>query len=426
MRERAGGLYFGWWIVAAAFGIQLLQNGLMSQSYGAYVSVLRADFGWSATALGLGFALQPVQNGLLGPLQGWMIERWGPRKVMRFGMVVFGGSFILFSQVNSLLTFYVIFVMMALGASLAGFMTITSTLVQWFERRRASAMSISQTGQSLGGALVPVVAWSLVTFGWRETAVASGLIILAVGLPLTQLIRSTPEEYGLLPDGATRDTVRPESGAAQAAGANSVEARVDFTPRQALHTRSFWFISLGHALALLVVSAVMVHLIVHLEEGMHFSLAGASLVVTAMTLVTAIGQLAGGFLGDRFDKRMIAALAMFGHSVGLLALAWGNSLAWVIFFVLAHGMAWGMRGPLMQAMRADYFGRRHFATIMGYSSMVIMWGMITGPIVAGVMADRFGDYRYGFTILALLAGLGSIFFVFATKPPPPVSHAPSH
>lgn len=415
VQGRAGNIFFGWWIVAGSAVIQMLQAGLMMQAYGAYVSVLRAEFGWTATQLAFGYSLQPLQNGLLGPIQGWMIARWGPQRVMRAGMLLFGGGFMLFSQVNSLPAFYATFIMMALGASLGGFMTIMTTLVQWFQRRRATAMSVAQTGMSIGGMLVPIVAWSLVTFGWRETAFASGVIVLAVGLPLTLLMRPDPESFGLLPDGAPPDALDDRSRAPHA----PATAEADFTAREALRTRAFWFISLGHALALLVVSAVMVHLIVHLEEALDLSLSTASLVVTALTVVTAIGQLGGGYLGDRFDKRIIAALAMFGHSLGLLALAWGASLFWVTVFVLAHGTAWGMRGPLMQAMRADYFGRRNFGTIMGFSSVVIMWGMISGPLIAGVLSDHFGDYRYGFTVLAVLAGLGSIFFVFATKPPRP-------
>jgi sugar phosphate permease len=277
---------------------------------------------------------------------------------------------------------------------------------------------------SIGGMLVPIVALSLTTFGWRETAFASGVIVLVVGLPLAQMMRTEPEQYGLLPDGATPGDVRAANGMASPlpqSERSERSERVDFTPKQALRTRAFWFISFGHATALLVVSAVMVHLVLHLQESMDFSLSGATLVVTMLTLLTAIGQLSGGFLGDRFDKRIIAALAMFGHSIGLLALAWGGSMFWVIVFTFAHGIAWGMRGPLMQAIRADYFGRRHFGTIMGYSSLVIMFGMVSGPLIAGFMADRFGDYRYGFTVLATLAALGSIFFIFATKPAPPAT-----
>jgi len=417
VRQRAGGVFFGWWIVAASAGIQVLQAGLLMQAYGAYVSVLRDEFGWSKTALSIGYSLQPVQSGLLGPVQGWMIDRWGPKRVMSVGMILFGAGFMLFSQVNSLTTFYLTFIVMAIGASLSGFMSITTTLVQWFERRRATAMSISQTGMSVGGMLVPIVALSLTTFGWRETAFASGVIVLVVGLPLAQLMRTEPEQYGLLPDGATAGEVNAVTGVADAATSD----RFDFTAKEALRTRSFWLISFGHATALLVVSAVMVHLVLHLQEGMGYSLSQATSVIAVLTLLTAIGQIAGGFLGDRFEKRIIAALAMFGHSAGLLALAWGESLLWVIVFTFSHGIAWGMRGPLMQAMRADYFGRKNFGTIMGYSSMIIMVGMVSGPLVAGLMADHFGNYRYGFTILAVLAALGSIFFIFATKPAPPLA-----
>lgn len=417
-RLKPAKVFYGWWIVVASAGVQMLQAGLLQQAYGAYVSVLLNEFGWSKTALSFGYSLQPVQSGLLGPVQGWMIDHWGPRRVMRIGMLMFGCGFILFSRIDSLIEFYGVFVMMAVGSSLAGFMSITTTLVQWFERRRATAMSLSQTGMSIGGMLVPVVAWSLATYGWRQTAFVSGIIIIAVGLPLAQVMRTSPEQHGLRPDGALEDDLS-SSNAAMAATTGDVATRIDFTAREAMRTRAFWLISFGHASALLVVSAVMVHLILHLEQSRGLSLGSAAAVVAVLTLITAIGQIVGGVLGDRFQKRKIAALAMFGHSAGLLALAWGDAFTWVIVFTLAHGIAWGMRGPLMQAMRADYFGRRHFGTIMGFSSLVINVGMVSGPLIAGGMADHFGNYEYGFTLLAIFAALGSIFFVFATPPPPP-------
>lgn len=90
----------------------------------------------------------------------------------------------------------------------------------------------------------------------------------------------------------------------------------------------------------------------------------------------------------------------------------------VIYFSIAHGLAWGVRGPLMGALRADYFGRKSFPTIMGFSSVIVVVGSVSGPIVAGVLADLLGDYRLGFSILAALAALGSVFFLFASKPQP--------
>ncbi|MDQ3396362.1 MAG: MFS transporter, partial [Deinococcota bacterium] len=117
--------------------------------------------------------------------------------------------------------------------------------------------------------------------------------------------------------------------------------------------------------------------------------------------------------------RIIATVAMFGHASALLALAYAPSSFWVVFFAIVHGIAWGARGPLMQAIRADYFGRRYFATIMGTSSLIVMLGMVAGPLIAGYMADRFGNYQLGFTILAGLAAFGSIFFILAKEPSVP-------
>ena len=418
VRKRAEGVFYGWWVVSGAFGIQVLLSALLMQSFGAYVPVLQDQFGWSKAQLSAAFSMQRVESGLLGPLQGWLLDRFGPRNVMRVGMLLFGLGLMLFSQVNSLMTFYLVFLLIAVGGSLGGFMSLTSTLVNWFVRKRATAMGVAQMGMSVGGLLVPLIAISLTDYGWRNTAFYSGILVLLIGLPLTQLMRRNPEEQGLLPDGETHEEVQLRRQLARAEQREEPD-EVEFTPKEAMRTRAFWFISLGHGAAVLVVSAVMVHLIVHLNEGLGYSLQAAATVVSLMTIMQMIGLPIGGFLGDRFEKRKIAIFAMFGHASALIVLAYATNLAMVIFFAVVHGLAWGMRGPLMQAMRADYFGRRAFAKVMGFSSLIVMFGMTSGPLVAGILADRLGNYQLGFTILGAAAGLGSIFFIFATKPPPP-------
>ncbi len=419
VRQRAEGVFYGWWVVSGAFGIQVLLSALLMQSFGAYVPVLQESFGWSKGQLSAAFSLQRVESGLLGPIQGWMLDRFGPRNIMRIGMVLFGFGLMLFSMVNSLTTFYLVFLLIAVGGSMGGFMSLTSTLVNWFSRRRATAMGIAQMGMSVGGLLVPLIALSLTGFGWRNTAFYSGIIVIVVGLPLAQIMRRSPEEHGMLPDGEDPQAAALRRAQARANNAPDPDAEVEFTPKQAVRTRAFWFISLGHGSAVLVVSAVMVHLISHLNEGLGYSLAAAAMVVSLMTVMQMIGLPLGGFLGDRFDKKKIATLAMFGHASALIVLAYATNLAMVLFFAVVHGLAWGMRGPLMQAMRADYFGRKAFAKVMGLSSLIVMFGMTGGPLVAGIMADRLGNYQLGFTILGLAAALGSVFFIFATKPTPP-------
>jgi MFS family permease len=405
-------VFYGWWIVAAGFMIQLLVGALLNQAYGAYVVLLQKDFGWTKTMLSGAYSLTRVESGLLGPLQGWLMDRLGPQALMRVGMLMFGGGFIGFSLIGSATEFYVAFLLMALGSSLAGFFPLTVAVVNWFERRRATALALMSTGFAVGGLLVPVVVLSMDQFGWRATAFASGVLIIVAGLPLVQMVRFRPEHYGLTVDGDPPRPSRTPSATLEAPAAEPA----DYDAGQALRTPAFWLISLGHASALLVVGAVMVHLVSHLHDNLGYSLTAAALVVTLMTAMQVLGQLLGGFLGDRFEKRLIATACMAMHAAGLLVVAYATATWMAIAFAVLHGLAWGTRGPLMQAMRADYFGRRSFGTIMGFSSLIVMLGQVSGPLIAGVLADRTGSYESGFTILAGMAAFGSVFFILATKP----------
>lgn len=405
-------MFYGWWIVAAGFGLEALIGSLMFHAYGAYVVVLREEFGWSKTMLSAAFAMARAESGILGPVQGWLTDRFGPRALIRVGMVVFGLGFILFSRIDGPVAFFLTFFVMALGSSLAGYLPIGTAIVAWFRRRRALALSISASGMAIGGLLTPLIVLSLGRFGWRWTAIASGVLVLVAGLPLAQLVRHRPETYGWAPDGAESDPER----SLPTAVATPTGADRDFTTRQAMATGAFWYIALGHGAALLVVSAVLVHMVVHVTEQLGYSLQQAGSVVALMTVMQATAQLGGGWLGDRFSKRWIAAGCMLAHAVALVVLALATAFWMVVAFAVLHGAAWGMRGPLMAALRADYFGSASFATITGMSSMIVMLGMMGGPLVAGVLADRTGSYVAGFSVLAALAAIGSVCFVLARRP----------
>ena len=131
----------------------------------------------------------------------------------------------------------------------------------------------------------------------------------------------------------------------------------------------------------------------------------------------------GLLLGDKYDKRYVAALCMLGHAVGLLLLTYATSPLEVAAFALLHGVAWGLRGPFMQAIRADYFGRNAIGIILGLSAVVTALGQIGGPMVAGILADLTGNYQSGFTVLALAAACGSVLFLLARPPVLPMAVA---
>ena len=400
--------FSGWRLVAAGGALQFLQSLLLNQSFGIYLAVLVEDRGWSKTALAGAAALKSTEVALLGPVLGWMVDRFGSQGIVRAGVVTFGVGFMLLSQVDTLAGFYAAFVIVALGAAMFSNFIVSVAIIQWFEKRRARALSALQFGGAIGGLFVFLVAWAIQTWGWRATAFGSGAIAILIGWPLARAIRSRPEDHG-----ETIDGLPP---APRGAGHAGSPAPRTFSAREALLTSAFWLISLGHAFSLLVVSAVNVHAITHMKEGLGYSLAMATLVFTLVTVGQFIGVMLGWMIGEKFDKRLVAAACMLMHAGGLLMLTYATGPVMLVASALVHGTAWGLRGPFMQAIRADYFGRHSIGMIIGLSSLITVFGNIGGPLLAGAFADWAGNYRAGFTILAVLAGLGSLFFLMARPP----------
>jgi sugar phosphate permease len=403
-------MFYGWRIVVAGGALQFLQSLLLNQAFGVYLAVLVEDRGWSKTAVAGAAALKSTEVAILGPVLGWAVDRFGPRGIVRAGIVAFGIGFMLLSRIDTLLGFYAAFVVVALGASMFSNSIVGVAIIHWFEKRRARALSALQFGSAVGGLFVFLVAASIQAYGWRATAFGSGVIAILVGWPLARVIRSRPEDHGETVDGlapAPRDT--PHAAA---------PARASFSARAALRTSAFWLIALGHAFALLAVSAVNVHAVAHIKEGLGYSLALATLAFTLVTVGQFAGVIAGWVIGDRYPKRKVAAACMLMHAAGLLMLTYATGPVVLAVSALVHGTAWGLRGPFMQAIRADYFGRSSIGMIIGLSSLIVVFGNIGGPLLAGAFADWTGNYRAGFTILAVLAGLGSLFFLMARRPVP--------
>jgi MFS family permease len=417
MREKKPGMFFGWWIAYGSMVIQFLQSSLLFFPAGVYLLQLQKTFGWSKGAISIGFALPRMESGLIGPLQGWLVDRFGPRMFLRIGIVMLGGGFILLATIQSLWQFYVVFVIIALGSSLAGWLTITTSIAHWFHRQRARAMSMPSAGFAIGGLIAAPIALLLLYLGWRNMALFSGILIIITGLPVAQLFRHKPEKYGTFPDGDRPPPVSNLGSELQNGPAPNSDP--GFTLKEAMRDRSFWYISIGHGTALLIVSTIPVHLVPYLVESGGWNTTPAVGVMTLITAMMLAGQFAIGLVGDKFNKAMIAAMGTLGHGVAMLMLAYTTSVPIVILAVTIHGLSWGSRGPLMMAIRADYFGRSHFATIAGFSAVLTTLGSSVGPIIAGAVNDATGSYTLAFAGLGAATTLSTVFFILARKPPVP-------
>jgi MFS family permease len=411
-------IFRGWKMAFAASALQGLQALLLYQAFGAYVAVLAIEMGWSKTSLSVGSAMLAMEAALLGPVLGWFLDRFGAQGIIKGGIILFGLGFISLSQIDTLTGFYVSIVIIAVGMSMFGYFPLNVAVIQWFEKKRARALSVVGLGFAVGGLFVPIIAGSIELFGWRMTAMGSGIASIVIGYPLATLFRRRPEDFGEVVDGI-------DSRSQIDLGASDKQAvpEAAFTAGQALRTRAFWLLAAGHAIALVVVMTVNTHAINHMRISMGYSISKASLFIMVMTGFQVLGVLLGGYLGDKLEKRLVASTCMLLHASGLFLLTYATSVIELVFFAVAHGLAWGVRGPFMQAIRADYFGRRSIGMILGVSATIGAIGQTVGPVIAGVLGDVTGDYELGFTVICGMSVIGAIVF-FLAKPPPSPSVSP--
>ena len=420
VRRRVVGLFYGWKLVGVGLLIMALASGPVWNGVGVWVKALELHFGWSRTQLTGAFSLAQLEGSLLGPFMGYLIDKLGPGRMVFLGFTVTGLGFILFSRTNDLPTFYVAFALIMLGTAMGAWLPVMTAVNRWFNRMRGRAMAVAGEGSFLGGLLlVPALAWAVNPdhHGWSTTALGIGIVFLLVAWPLSKFIRDHPESYGQRVDGDP--PLDFQSGQVLAGNARESSRRspdqLEFTARQAMRTRSFWFITFGHALAAMLISTLTVHLVPMLtDQGL--SLQTAAYVWSVMLGTGAVSQLIGGYVGDRIPTH----LAIFGFASlqgsGFLMAAFVHDLPMAILFAVVYGAGFGGRSVLTTAIRGDYFGKKAFATITGISMAPLYAFSLAAPLFAATMFDARGSYTLAFLILGGLGSTSGVLFLFAKKP----------
>jgi len=238
--KKLRGIFYGWWVVAASSIIFLLVGGTTFYGFTAFFNPIIAEMGWTRAQTSLAFSLRSVEGGIIRPIFGFLIDRVGPRKCIFGGMLVIGVSLILMSRTNSLYSFYSTFLLMALGSSAALGLAEYAVVANWFKRRRSLALGILASGYGLSGVMTPVLVFLIHSYGWRVTMVIAGIATMAIGMPLSLLIRHRPEQYGYLPDGdkpGDKTSLTPASSGTKLE--RGIAARKELSVKQSLGTRTF-------------------------------------------------------------------------------------------------------------------------------------------------------------------------------------------
>lgn len=402
--------------------VMSLTTGPMFHAMGIWFVAMESTFGWNRTQLSLAFAFTRVEGGILGPIEGYLIDRLGTRRLVLIGLAVSGVGWIMFSQIHSLWMFYLAYVVVSLGQGLGSWLPLNAMLNNWFNKRRTIAMGLSNSSSRIGIlVLLPVIAWAVDPdadrLGWSLTTAILGFAILGLAFPVSRLIRNKPEEYGLLPDGESPSEKKDNTDSEPLP--ITYEQQHQFTLGEALKTRTFWTLSFGHGFTSMVLIAMMAHLApMMIDRG--YGIQTAAFVLTTYTVTSMVFQVFGGFVGDRVPKNLALMIFTMIQSGAVFLLIFGpTTLLNAYAFAVVFGIGFGGRNPLTTSIRGEYFGRKSFGKIMGVSQVPMNLLLLIAPTFAGIMRDWKGDYIVAFSALAGIGFVGSIMFLLSTRPSVP-------
>jgi MFS family permease len=403
-------LFYGWVIVATTFLIALVTVGGRS-AFGVFVVPMSEEFGWSRSTISLAAALGFLVNGLSQPFVGRLFDTLGGRKVILASLAIFGVTTILLATTFHIVFLIVVFgVLMSIAWSGTSLTTTSALLSRWFQRRRATVLSLSTAGASAGGLLlVPWAMYVLQQTDWRLTWVALGVLVLAVAWPLAWFfLKDDPTDLGLLADGE-----QPSADGRQVNPTRAAEGPLQADSwRMAVRSWPFWQLSAAYCVCGFTTAVLTTHFIPYaIDRGFTPSMAATALGV--MNGLNVVGVIVMGALADRWGRKNLLALVYAGRggAYALLLLApdpWG---LWG--FAAIAGFSYWATAPLTTSLTADVYGLKALGTLSGLTFLIHQVGGAASIQFAGLMRDVAGSYTLPLTIagIALLPAALSAFSI---------------
>jgi MFS family permease len=408
-------VFYGWWIVLAAFLNLFFSVGILYYGFPVFYPSMVDSLGFTRSQLTQGFLIGFVVAALLfGILAGVLIDRWGARRVIRIGIWFVGLSLILMGSMTRLWHYYVLCVTEVIGYVLTGPIPNQVLISKWFRVRRGRAMGYAYLGLGLGGAISPLLINALIqSFGWRHAFQIIGALILIVLFPVAQWVtRSNPRDLNLFPDGPAGMDVSPPANEAGATAGTIPDQGVGLG--QAVRTRNFWLILVACTLTIGAIGAVTQHLILFLKDH-GYSQTAASRVSSTLLLSSLAGRVIVGYFADRYRAKNMMALFYLGLALSIPLMLMPTRPAAIWGFAMAFGFAMGADYMLIPLVTAECFG---LATLGKLLSLIIMGyslGQWFAPWLAGRIFDQYHTYDPAWIIMAITATIGAAM-TYAVKP----------
>jgi len=378
-------------VTATAFLVLFCIVGMALWGLPFYYDFMVQQFGWTRAQVTSGNALSKLVIGpVFGFFAGWLVDRFGPRKLMIAGILMAGAALVGLGSVSTLGMFYFFYMLNALGYVCGGPLPIQVLLSRQFKKSRGKAMGIAYLGIGLGGAAVPWISHALVQlWGWQAALRALGFLIVVIALPAVFLTKNVPQPKELL------------------------QLKEDRTPaklaelRGAFLTVPFFLLTLGSMFSIAAVSGTQQNLKLFLSLDLHFTQDQATRVLSLVLAFSIAGRLLMGWLADRFPTKyaMLLIYLLVGAAIPLLLL--GHSPIALYAFAAIFGMGLGGDYMIVPLMTAELFGLRVLGRLLGVILTAGSVAEAVSPWVVGRLRDTTGSYAAGFVALIGMALLGA-------------------
>lgn len=399
---RKPNIFYGWWIVLSAGIVQWYSSAVFWRGFPPFFDAILNTFGWSTAATGAAVSIQRSESGLISPFVGTVIKKFGPKRVMAFGIFLTGGSFIWMSKMQNLWEFYCAITILTLGMSFGTFIIFLAVVGNWFNKNRGKAISMLMAGAGLGGITIPLIVLGIEEFGWRNMIFSVGLGFWILGFPTSLILRGDPEDYGQYPDGE-----EPTSDS------NSIETtdgkNIGFSVKEALRNGNFWKLALAAGISQSVFTSNLFHLTSFKEFGLTTTFAATIIGLSWWGDIS--GRIVVGFITDKYDRKKLLTISFTLLTLGILGVSiigsqneyeYLDKNLGIVLFVVFFGLGFGSSVPLRLTLAADYFGRKNYGSMVGILNTVgAVFGTLS-PLLIGLTKDFTGDYKYAYYILTFM------------------------
>jgi sugar phosphate permease len=373
-------------VAATAFFALFSVVGLALYGLPLYYDFMVREFGWSRTMVTSGNAISKLVVGpIFGFLAGWIVDRFGPRRLMLAGILMAGAALVGLGAVSALWMFYFFYLFNAVGYVCGGPLPNQVLLSRWFDRTRGKAMGLAYLGIGVGGAVVPLLAaWLTGHVGWRASLQITGVLIVLIAFPLAYTVRERPDDESV---------PHLQEPPASIAGV--------------LRTPAFYLLAIGSMCSIAAVGGTNQHLKLFLSLDRGFSQGDAARVISLVLACSIAGRLLMGWLADRMRRKHVMLIIYSLVAVAIPLLVASGSPRSMYGFALVFGLGLGGEYMIIPLMAAELFGVRVLGRVMGIILTVDGVAEATAPMLVGYLRDMNGTYDAGFITLVAAAVAGA-------------------